>query len=412
MTMEIRLKDTTNDFTKIERNDSYGNFLKTLCENYEFIKPKKQITNHVENDYGQRKYFKASAFYMKEFQRTNERKVHRVEQNNKIYDQENDGNPRENSRADAIYKKLDLRHCEENERKFIHGICEEFPNQFYLEGDILGSTSVIKHHIRLIPHAKPVNVRQYRIPETQRQILNEIVKDYERQGLIEKCESIYNSPAILVKKKDEHGGMSDYRFVVDFRKLNEITEIQQFPIPLIDDILSGLSGCEYFTTLDLKGAFHQISVEEKSRKYTAFTANNFKYHWVRMPMGLASAPLTWQRAVNSIFKDLIGKPNNGLYIYLDDLIIYAESMEEHDKLLCLILQLLRENNIQLKISKCVFYAREFEYLGHIISKNGTRANSKKVEVINNYPRPTTVKAIQSFLGMCSYFRRYVRNFSQ
>lgn len=221
-------------------------------------------------------------------------------------------------RAERIFNKLDLRNSSESERKYIKNICKEFQFQFYLEGDMLKSTDVIKHHIKLIPNAGIVNVRQYRIPQAHREVLKEIVEDYERQGIIEKCQSVYNSPALIVSKKDEVGGKSDYRFVVDYKKLNLVTEIQNFPIPLIDDILNGLSGCEFFTTLDIKGAFHQIVLDEASRDYTAFTAGDFKYRWIRMPMGLAAAPLTWQMAIHIILTDLIGR---GVYVYLDDVII-------------------------------------------------------------------------------------------
>lgn len=228
--------------------------------------------------------------------------------------------------------------------------------------------------------------------------------------MIEKCHSNYNSPAILVKKKDEFGSDTDFRFVVDYRKLNENTEIQNFPIPIIDDIFNDLSGSKYFTTLDLKGAFHQIYVDKNSRDYTAFTANNFKYRWVRMPMGLASAPLTWQRTITTIFENIINI--YGLRVYLDDVIIFAKNKRDHDELLTKVMLILRDHNIQLKISKCTFYARKFEFLGHIISENGIKANPRKIEVIKNYPRPNTIKALQAFLGLCSYFRRFVKNFSQ
>lgn len=197
--------------------------------------------------------------------------------------------------------------------------------------------------------------------------------------------------------------------MVDYRKLNEVSEIPNFPIPLIDDIINSLSGSNYFITMDMKGAFHQIYVDEASRNYTAFTPNNFQYRWVRMPFGLSSAPLTWQRTVNTIFCPYI---NNGMHVYLDDIIIFAKTLDEHDKLLESAMQLLKEHNLQLKFSKCTFYAHEFEYLGHIISKEGIRATPKKVEAIRDYPRPQTIKEIQRFLGMCAYYRRYVPNFSK
>lgn len=157
--------------------------------------------------------------------------------------------------------KLNFAHCGESEIESIHKICKDFPYQFYVEGDNLGNTTVIKHTIKIIPGSKIVNTKQYRIPHTHREILLSIVKDFEKQGIIEKCQSNYNSPAILVPKRDDDNGKTDYRFVVDYRKLNEICQISNFPIPFIDDILDGLGGCKYFTTLDIKGAFHHTHID-------------------------------------------------------------------------------------------------------------------------------------------------------
>lgn len=239
--------------------------------------------------------------------------------------------------------------------------------------------------------------------------MEKIIKEYEKQGIIEKCQSSFNSPCLLVSKKDDQGEKLDHRFVVDFRKVNEITEIENFPIPLIDDILDGLGRSKYFTTLDIKGAFHQIMLGEKSRKYTAFTVGSFQYWWIRKPMRLAPAPLTWQRAINIILRELIGR---GVYVYLDDVIIYAKTSGKHDLILKRVMELLKEHNLQLKISKCIFYDRKFEYLGHIISPDGIKANPKKVEIVKAYPRPTNVKQVQMFLGLCNYYRRFVRDFAR
>lgn len=265
-------------------------------------------------------------------------------------------------RHDIIYKTLNLKSCSEEEKRYIRQICIQFPKQFYLEGDILGKTDIIHHSIKLLPDAKTVHTRQYRIPHAHKQILQEIIRDYERQGIIEKCSSPYNSPAMIVGKRDENDEKSktDFRFVVDYKKLNETCETFLFPIPLIDDILDGLSGCKIFTTLDIKGAFHQITMDEGSRNYTAFTANNFQYRWIRMPMGLASAPLTWQRAINTILSGLIG---NGVFVYLDDIIICAENSDKHNEILFQVMSRLENHDLQLKISKCNFYAKEFKYLG-------------------------------------------------
>lgn len=312
-------------------------------------------------------------------------------------------------RSKFIFEKLKLDTCSKEERNFIEEICNEFSGQFYIEGDRLGCTTVIKHRINLVPGSKIIHVRQYRVPHKDRDILLKMVNELEKEGIIEKCQSNYNSPVIIIPKKDDSGNKTDKRLVIDYRKLNEISEICSFPIPLIDDILDSLNGCSFFTTLDIKGAFYQILMEESSRDYTAFTVGAFQYRWVRMPFGLSTAPFTWQRAINTILAELIGK---GVYVYLDDVIVFAKTREEHDKILWRVMQLLRENNLQLKISKCIFYAKQFEYLGHIIMEGGIKANPKKIEVIKNFPRPTTVKHIQSFLGLCNYFRRYVQDYAK
>lgn len=161
---------------------------------------------------------------------------------------------------------MNLKHCTNTEKKFIQELCEEFPYQFHLEGDKLGTTNITKHEIKLIPGSKIINIRQYRMPHTYKKTLQKILDDFENQGIIEKCQSAYNSPVVLVHKKDDFGTKTDFRLVIDYRKLNEITEIENFPIPLIDDILDGLNGSSYFTTLDLKGAFYHIKLDEKSKR--------------------------------------------------------------------------------------------------------------------------------------------------
>lgn len=209
---------------------------------------------------------------------------------------------RNTERSEFIYNNLDLDHCSSDEKEFIKHICNDFPYQFYIDGDVLGATTTTTHKIILKPDAKIVNVKQYNTPQTQREPMIKIVDEFERQGIVERCQSSWNSPAILISKKDDAGEKNDQRLVIDFRKLNECTEIQSFPIPLINNILNSFHGCKYFTILDIKGAFHQLFMDNDSKDYTAFTVGNRQYRWVRMPLGLATAPLTWQRAINELFE--------------------------------------------------------------------------------------------------------------
>lgn len=312
-------------------------------------------------------------------------------------------------RFEYIISKLKLNHCTEGEKMTVRKICSNFPFQFFVEGDKLGNTSVIEHKIRIIPGSKIINVRQYRIPHQHRKPLQDIIADYEEQGIIEKCQSNYNSPAMLVPKKDDENEKKDFRFVVDFKKLNETCEVLNFPIPLIDDILDGLGNCKYFTTLDIKGAFHQITLEKDSRDYTAFTVDHFQYRWIRMPMGLSASPLTWQRAINIILSELIGK---GVYVYLDDIIIYGKTVFEHNNILYGVMSALKKYNLQLKISKCNFFAKEFDYLGFVITADGIKVNQKKVEAIQAFPTPKNEKHVQSFLGLINLLQTFYQKLSE
>lgn len=332
--------------------------------------------------------------------------INECEKNKRIF--ECDTLYNESKRSKIVFDSLKLDNCNDEEKQMVRELCRDFEYQFYMEGDILGCTDVIRHEIRLIPNSKLVNVRQYRIPHAHKQILQNILDEYERQNIIEKCQSSYNSPVILVGKKDDNNEKTDFRLVMDFSKLNEQSEKLNFPIPLVEDIMDGLSGCRIFTTLDIKGAFHQIMLEDSSRDCTAFSTGSFKYRWVRMPMGLSSSPLTWQRAINTVLADLMGK---GVYVYLDDVIICAKNKLEHDITLQKVMILLRNNNLQLKISKCNFYAKKFIYLGHIVSERGISPNPRKIEAIRDFPRPTNVKQVQSFHGLANYYRRFIKNFA-
>lgn len=398
---ELLTRDKISDGKKTNKSTNNGSTNISL--------PAHQQEPDDMNDSCCTEYYRAVAFYERKFEQIESFKVHSAEN---IRMSEYTGNPMKcngGSRATYIYEKLNLAHCSKLERDFIRQLCENYPYQFFVEGDIVGSVDITKHYIKLIPNSKIINVRQYRIPHKHREILNEIITEFERQGIIEKCTSPYNSPALVLPKKVDAGGKSGYRFVVDYSKLNEITETESFPIPVIDDILDGLSGSRYFTTLDLKGAYYHIVVDENSRDYTAFTAGNAKYRYIKMPMGLAAAPFTWTKTVNKIFGPLLTR---GVFIYMDDLIVYGETKEIHDRRLMAVFALIKENNLTLKISKCIFYATSFEYLGHVVTIDGYKANPKKIEAIKNYPRPENVKKVQRFLGLCAYFRRYVRNFAR
>lgn len=320
-------------------------------------------------------------------------------------------------RRKLIMDTLTCMQYSQKERAIIKGLCQNYFEIFYLEGDRLTYTNTLCHRIHIKPGSKPIMSRQYRLPKFQHLEIDRQLSKMLVDGIIEPSTSVWNSPVFLVDKKDIVKldqekepeiipPQKAKRLVVDFRKLNEITLMENFPIPLVDEILDELHDTRFFAKLDMHQAFHQIVLHPEDRDYTGFTFNNFKYRWARMPMGLCTAPLTWQRAINIIFQDYIGK---GIFIYLDDILIYSKDLQEHIIMIEIVMRKLRESNLKLKLEKCEFFKENLEYLGHIISKDGCRPDPRKVECIDKYPQPKKLTHVQRFLGMINYYRRYIRD---
>lgn len=192
-------------------------------------------------------------------------------------------------------------------------------------------------------------------------------------------------------KKDDASGLKKWRLVVDYRKLNEKTIDDRFPIPNIEEILDKLGRCMYFTTLDLAKGFHQVEIDERDIHKTAFSVEGGHYEFLRMPFGLKTAPATFQRLMNSILGDLVNKI---CLVYLDDIIVYSTSLQEHVNSLRLVLNRLKDANLKIQGDKCEFFRRETEFLGHVITQKGIKPNPKKVECVSNYPLPKTPKQIK------------------
>lgn len=314
------------------------------------------------------------------------------------------------NRYNKIVDHINISQIDEETAGVIRHLCAEFSDCFHVDDDIVTHTDIIEHIIKLQSDAKPSFIKQYRLPESQKQEIQKQLNRMEQEGIIEKCQaSGWNSPIILVPKKDGQGTKTDFRLVVDFRKLNEASIPIQFPIPQIHSIIDRLGKSKYFTSLDLYGAFYQLKLDLPSRNYTTFENNQFTYRFVSMPQGLHTSPAAMQNAVNLIFQDLL---NKGVNVHLDDIIVYSETIETHISLLQQIFERLRRRKFKLKISKCQFFMRQIEYLGFIINSDGCSPNPAKIECINNYPPPSSVAELQRFLGLCNYFSHYVPNYAK
>ena len=227
--------------------------------------------------------------------------------------------------------------------------------------------------------------------------------------IIQTSASQWNAPLLVVPKKADASGKPKLRVVVDFRKLNDLTIGDSFPLPNITDILDQLGNAKYFTTLDLASGYHQIPMIEEDKPKTAFSTPYGHYEFNRMPFGLKNAPATFQRLMNSVLTGLQGLK---CLVYLDDIVVYGASLEDHNRRLKEVLKRLRENNLKLQPDKCEFLRKEVIYLGHIISENGIQPDPSKLKAIKEFPTPKKVKDIQSFIGLAGYYRKFIEDFSK
>lgn len=230
-----------------------------------------------------------------------------------------------------------------------------------------------------------------------------------KQGIIRESNSPYNSPLWIVPKKMDNSNIKKWRIVTDYRKLNEITIDDKFPIPNIENILDKLGKAQYFTTLDLAKGFHQILVGKEDQKKTAFSTPFGHYEYIRMPFGLKNAPSTFQRLMNSVLREHINKI---CIVYLDDILIFSTSIQEHIVNINKIFKKLRQANLKIQIDKCNFFCKETEYLGHVLTTDGIKPNPKKIKDITELRLPTTQKQIKSFLGITGYYRKFMKDYAR
>lgn len=299
-------------------------------------------------------------------------------------------------------------HLNPEELNKLNFLLKDFDQIFYKEGDNLTFTHKIKHEIKTL-NENPIYTKTYRYPEIHRDEVSKQINQMLDSKIIRPSDSPYSAPIWVVPKKKDASGTEKWRIVIDYRKLNEVTINDKFPIPNIEDILDKLGRSMYFTTLDLAKGFHQIEINEKDVRKTAFSTNNGHYEFIRMPFGLKNAPATFQRLMNNILKDFIGKI---CHVYLDDIIIFSTSLEEHIISVRKIFQTLQNANLKVQLDKSEFLKKETEFLGHIITTEGIKPNPNKIKAIQDFKIPKTTKQIKSFLGLVGYYRKFIKDFAK
>lgn len=306
-----------------------------------------------------------------------------------------------------IQKEL-TKNLNPEEKRHLEVLLKSYGDLFFKEGETLSCTDAIKHEI-VTTVSKPIYSKIYRYPHIHEKEISKQINEMLAQGIIKESNSPYNSPLWIVPKKLDNSGKKKWRIVIDYRKLNEVTVDDKFPIPNVEDIMDKLGRAQYFTTLDLAKGFHQILVKEEDRAKTAFSTPQGHYEYIRMPFGLKNAPATFQRLMNSILKDYINKI---CVVYLDDILIFSTSIHEHIDSLNKILNRLRESNLKIQIDKCKFFSKETEYLGHILTPEGLKPNPQKIENIIELKLPHTQKQIKAFLGMTGYYRKFIKDYAK
>ena len=275
-------------------------------------------------------------------------------------------------------------------------------SSFAWTGTPLGRTNVLQHKIDT-GTAAPCRQRARRVPAQHRAALQEMIEKMLEDGVIRPSTSPWAAPIVLVKKKN-----GTLRLCVDYRKLNSITRKDSFPIPRIDDILDSLGGATWFATLDLASGYWQVELDPTDQEKTAFAIPTGLYEFTTMPFGLANAPATFQRLMQMVLQDLT--PSTCL-VYLDDVIVFGRNSDTLLENVRNVLHRLEQAGLRLQPSKCTFMQRKVAFLGHVIGPEGVHTDPSKVAVVREWPTPQSAEEVRKFLGLASYYRRFVKNFS-
>lgn len=305
-------------------------------------------------------------------------------------------------------KNIRTNHLNSEEKKMLFSLCKNYDDLFFKDEQVLSFTNKIKHEIKTNDNI-PIYTKSYRYPYIHKEEVKKQINKMLDQGIIQQSYSPWSSPVWIVPKKKDASGKQKWRLVIDYRKLNEKTISDRYPIPNINEILDKLGKCLYFSALDLASGFHQIEMNSKDIQKTAFTVEGGHYEFLRMPFGLRNAPSTFQRVMDNVLKDLIGKVS---LVYLDDIIIFSTSLQEHIENLKLVFERLRSANLKIQLNKSEFLKKEIAFLGHIITPDGIKPNTDKIDTVLNYPIPKTQKQIKAFLGLLGYYRKFINNFAK
>ncbi|KAI3499634.1 hypothetical protein L1887_35438 [Cichorium endivia] len=254
----------------------------------------------------------------------------------------------------------------------------------------------VEFRIDLIPGATPVAKAPYRLAPAEMQELSSQLNELLSKGFIRPSFSPWGAPVLFVKKKD-----GSFRMCIDYRELNKLTIKNRYPLPRIDDLFDQLQGSSYFSKIDLRSGYHQLKVQEEDIPKTTFRTRYGHYELVVMPFGLTNAPAVFLDLMNRVCRPYLDK---FVIVFIDDILIYSRSKEEHSQHLRQVLETLRTEKLYAKFSKCEFWIRKVDFLGHVVSKEGIHVDPTKIKAIENLEAPKTPTEIRQFLGLAGYYR--------
>lgn len=293
---------------------------------------------------------------------------------------------------------------QENECTALRNLLIEYQDIFSKSDKDIGHTNIIQHTIDT-GNVHPIRQRPRRVPLSKMAEAEAEIKSMAAQGVIEPSTSPWSSNIVLVKKKD-----NSLRFCVDFRQLNDVTQKDSHPLPRIDDTLDALSGAKFYSTLDLKSGYWQVGISEADRPKTAFSfPGGGLWQFTVMAFGLCNAPATFERLMEKVLHGLSWKV---CLVYLDDIIVFSKDFQGQLENLRKVFERLKFANLKLSPKKCCLFQSKVSFLGHIVSKDGVSTDPEKIKAVQEWPVPKNVKDVRSFLGLTSYYRRFIHHYAE
>ncbi|KAA0053259.1 pol protein [Cucumis melo var. makuwa] len=283
-------------------------------------------------------------------------------------------------------------------------VVRDYPDVFLEELPGLPPHRVIEFSIELEPGTVPISRAPYRMAPAELKELKVQLQELLDKGFIRPSVSPYGGPILFVKKKD--GSM---RLCIDYRELNKVTVKNKYPLPRIDDLFDQLKGATVFSKIDLRSGYHQLRIKDSHVPKTAFRSRYGHYEFIVMSFGLTNAPAVFMDLMNRVFREFL---DTFVIVFIDDILIYSKTEVEHEEHLRVVLETFRSNKLYAKFSKCEFWLKQVSFLGHVVSKAGVSVDPAKIEAVTGRPRPSTVSEVRSFLGLASYYRQFVENFSR